>query len=417
MTTRDRASSSSPVRPAPLPVKRLLVVSSAMHYDRGGTFLSYGPYTREIDIWADLFEEVVIAAPCRTDAPPADCIPFTRTNIVVRPQREVGGNGLREKIALVAGVPAMALGLAKEMRRADAIHVRCPGNLGGVAAVVAPLFSKRLVAKYAGQWNDHPGENPASRWQRRVLSSRWWRGPVTVYGDWPNQPPHVVSFFTSMMTGAQVDRARQAAATRALGSPLRVLFCGSLQARKRVDALIDAVKALVTTGFGVELTIVGDGEEREALRARAGDLVDRGIIRFVGALPFDESLRWYERADCLVLPSRNSEGWPKVIAEAMCHGLVCVGVAHGHVPSMLAGRGIVVETGSASELADALRSVASDPARYQRLSTAASAWACQFSLETLQQAIRALLVERWDLPGGPAPSASANLAAAGHHGR
>jgi hypothetical protein len=46
------------------------------------------------------------------------------------------------------------------MRSADAIHVRCPGNLG---VLLAPLFTRRLVAKYAGQWNGHHGERFALR--------------------------------------------------------------------------------------------------------------------------------------------------------------------------------------------------------------------------------------------------------------
>src|SRR5262249_28087626 len=58
--------------PARLDVGRLLVISSATHYAKNGTLAAYGPYSREIDIWADLVEEVVIAAPCVQADPPAD---------------------------------------------------------------------------------------------------------------------------------------------------------------------------------------------------------------------------------------------------------------------------------------------------------------------------------------------------------
>src|SRR5438874_10710117 len=177
---------------APRAIGKLVVVSHVVHYRVGETLFAYGPYAREIDIWADLFPEVVIAAPCRREVPPADCLPFTRRNIAVAAQREEGGDTVRAKLAQILALPALTLGLARVLRDADAVHVRCPGNLGLIGAVIAPLFSRRLVAKYAGQWDGYRGEPLAVRLQRWLLSSRWWRGPVTVYGRWPNQPRHVV---------------------------------------------------------------------------------------------------------------------------------------------------------------------------------------------------------------------------------
>jgi glycosyltransferase involved in cell wall biosynthesis len=185
-----------------------------------------------------------------------------------------------------------------------------------------------------------------------------------------------------------------------------VLFSGTLQTRKRVDALIDAVRLLDQQGVALEVAIVGDGPEREALRTRAGDLVDRGVVRFVGALPYDASLQWFEWAHALVLPSRHSEGWPKVIAEGMCYGLVCVGVAHGQVPEMLAGRGILLDTGSPEEIAGALRGIVAAPDRYEGMMRAASEWARQFSLDGLRDAIAELLAGRWKLPQRAAPAAA-----------
>ena len=379
--------------------KRLLVVSHVVHFEHAGQLSAYGPYAREIDIWADLFESVTIAAPLRRAMPPGDCLPFTRRNISIDAQREAGGDGLRAKVGLVAAVPSLVVGLVRSMRKADAIHVRCPGNLGLLGAALAPMFSKYLVAKYAGQWNGYQGESLPTRLQRRLLMSSWWRGPVTVYGEWPNQPPHIIPFFTSMMTNEQVQHAVNVAATKRIDTPLRVLFSGALEARKRVDALIDAVRILADGQVPVELAVVGDGRERDALRQRAGDLVPRGIVRFIGALPYDDSLRWFEWAHCLVLPSRHSEGWPKVIAEGMCYGNVCIGVAHGQVPSMLSGRGILLPTGSHREIAEALRDVATAPGRYQPVMQAASEWARQFSLDGLRSALASLLARQWNLSG------------------
>jgi glycosyltransferase involved in cell wall biosynthesis len=121
------------------------------------------------------------------------------------------------------------------------------------------------------------------------------------------------------------------------------------------------------------------------------------IVRFVDGLPFEESLKWYEWADCLVLPSRHSEGWPKVVAEGMSYGLVCMAVDHGQVPEMLRGRGILLPTGSAEEIAMALLHLARDPACFKPLTKSAAEWATKYSLEGLRDALVDLLVARWGL--------------------
>lgn len=383
-------------------VNRLLIVSHVTHYRDAGKLYAYGPYSREIDIWADLFAEVVIAAPCRDAVPPGDSLPFTRSNISIVDQLETGGESLSAKLRQVVMLPSLVRGLVRVMKDADAIHVRCPGNLGLLGTLLAPMFSSYLVAKYAGQWNGYHGEPWTVGLQRKVLSSRWWTGPVTVYGHWPNQPAQIVSFFTSMMTNAQLDHAERVAAEKRITAPLRVLFSGTLTARKRVSALLAAVDLASKAGVTLEVAILGDGPDRRDLEIQTAASGLGGCVRFIGALPFDRAMEWYEWAHCLVLPSKHSEGWPKVIAEGMAHGLICVGVRHGQLPRMLEGRGILTETGSPAEIAEALATIAANPEAYTAMSHSASVWARQFSLETLRDALRDLLAERWDVLLRPA---------------
>ena len=76
----------------------LVIVSHVIHYEHEGRLYAYGPYAREIDIWADLFPVVAIAAPLRRQVPPQDCVPFGRANIEVIPQLETGGDDLSAKL-------------------------------------------------------------------------------------------------------------------------------------------------------------------------------------------------------------------------------------------------------------------------------------------------------------------------------
>ncbi len=373
---------------------RLLIVSHVIHYRHAGRLFAYGPYAREIDLWAELFPEVVIASPCRNEAPPGDCLPFERPNISIDPQIEAGGAGLGAKLRLAASVPAMAFGLARAMRQADAIHVRCPGNLGLVGAALAPRFSRRTVAKYAAQWHGGTGIPLSARLQRALLASRWWNGPVTVYGSWPGYRRHVVPFFTSLLTSGQIARARLAASRERSGPVLEVLFTGRLSKAKNVDVLLEAIARLRGEGREICARIIGSGPERGNLERLAASLGIAGFVRFTGGLPFEQVIPYLEAADVLVLAS-ETEGWPKSIAEAMAFGLIAIGSNTGFVPQMLEGRGFTVPPGDAAALSAVLRCIAVSPDRLKEMRLRAAAWAQRYSLEGLKNAIAALLDEWW----------------------
>ena len=387
----------------PLTKMRLVVTSHVVHYRYQGQLFAYGPYAREIDLWADLFGEIAIASPCQDKKPPGDCRAFTHCNISIETQRMAGGETLVAKLGLAISAPAMIFSLARAMWRADAIHVRCPGNLGLLGVILAPLFSRRLVAKYAAQWNPAVNEPWSARLQKYLLRSRWWRGPVTVYGKWPGQPRHVIPFFTSLLTKDQMSRAQRASLRLRDGKPLRVLYTGRLSKSKNVDILIRATAQARSAGCNIALAIVGEGPERPFLESLAGELGLSSCVEFTGGISFESVLDHLEGSDVLVLTS-ETEGWPKSIAEGMAFGLVCIGSNRGFVPEMLAeGRGLVADPASLATLTAHLTNVARQPEQYVEMRRRAADWAQKYSIEGLREAIHNLLLEHWDMD---APSAA-----------
>jgi glycosyltransferase involved in cell wall biosynthesis len=356
---------------------------------------AYGPYVREIDIWADLFPELMIAAPLRKQRPPTDCQAFRGRNIKVKPRGEWGGVGTVAKLWAAARLPLTAVELWRALQYVDAIHVRCPGNLGLVGAFIAPIVSNRIVAKYAGQWSDYPAERSTFRLQKWVLRSRWWRGPVTVDGPAGGTRKHVIPFFTSVMDSSHRDRAQKASARRSTCDPLHMVFVGRLSTAKNVDVLLDAVATARSKGIGVKCTIVGDGPEKTRLERHAATLGISDVTFFAGGLSFDSVMAAYEEADVAVLASQT-EGWPKEIAEAMAFGLVCIGSDCGLVSWMLGkGRGVLVPPRDAMRLADAIGGVAHAPAEHLQMGRRATLWARRYSIEGLRSALAELLAEQW----------------------
>lgn len=44
---------------------RMGVVTNVVHYAYADGLYAYGPYARELDVWAALFEKIVVLGPCR----------------------------------------------------------------------------------------------------------------------------------------------------------------------------------------------------------------------------------------------------------------------------------------------------------------------------------------------------------------
>ena len=391
---------------------KLGVATICSHVYHDNQWWSYEPYVLEMNVWSELFDELVMVAPLEQGPPPQFWAPYRHSEkISVIPFRQDMGRGLEQATTSFTEVPRMLGALLKAVRQTDAFHLRSPSSIALLASLVLPLLQARLCAKYAGQWCAYPGEPRSYRWQRALLRSPWWRSLVTVYGEWPDQPAHVVPLFTSVLNQQQLTKARRAAQQKAqqglASNGLRLLYTGRLSAAKNVDITIEAVAQLQARGHHVSLDVVGDGAERDALRMRAFELGLQDRIRFAGSVEFERVLDFYERADVLVLAS-ETEGWPKAIAEAMAFGLVCIGSNRGLVPWMLGERrGLVVPPRDVMALTETLAPIATTPDSYLEMGQRAAAWSANYSLEGLREALRELLSARWKLSpealASPAP--------------
>ena len=364
-----------------------------------GRWWSYEPFVLEMNVWGQLFDELIMIAPVEQGPAPAFWAPYDdSTNVSLVPYRRDKGRGLKQSRSSVLEVPTMVYSIVKAVRRAQAVHVRCPGSIGLVSALLVPLLGRRMCAKYAGQWGRYPGEARSVRLQRAILRSAWWRGPVTVYGRNPTDPEKIVSFFTSSLSPDNLARAKAAAAKKTKQNALRVLYVGRLSAAKNTELLVSAVALLRSRQVPIECLIVGDGPERQALETQVSRENLSMSITFTGGRAFSEVLSCYEKADVLVLMSQT-EGWPKVIAEAMAFGLVCIASEQGVIPEMLGnGRGIVIPPGSVEALADALQEISARPEEFESMRLRAALWAGQYSLENLRDALKDLLSSYWGMP-------------------
>ncbi len=122
---------------------------------------------------------------------------------------------------------------------------------------------------------------------------------------------------------------------------------------KGQDVLIRAVSECRDRGMAVNVTFVGDGQQKGTLLGLAQELGVSQQVKITGALGGPGQVRDYlRRSDVFVLPSR-AEGIPRALLEAMAAALPAVGSSVGAMPDLLEPRWIV-KPGSVEDLRDKL---------------------------------------------------------------
>lgn len=371
------------------------MVSHTPHHRDGDHFVGWGPTVREIDQLATLFAEIVHVVPVHAGAAPPSELAYRAGNVRIIAVPPAGGESLSSKLDVLRALPRYAAVIWRELGRCDVAHVRCPSNIGLVAALLLVVRRRPPVRwiKYAGNWRPKSRESWSYRLQRWILDRGLTRSRVTVNGQWPNQPGHVHSFFNPGLTDGEFREGAAVAATKRLAEPLRLLFVGRVDADKGCGRAIEIVAALKARGLRATLDVVGDGPDRGGFetQARTAGMADE--ITFRGWLARPSLAEFYSRAHILLLPSSSSEGWPKVLSEGMAYGVVPVTSNVSSIPQLIAAfrAGRALEARDIGAFVDALAGYVRDPDLWKTESRHAADAARAFTYETYLCAVRGLL--------------------------
>jgi glycosyltransferase involved in cell wall biosynthesis len=385
-------------------MRRLAIISDAHHYRDGeGRLCTLTPLARQFEKWAEMFEEVIVCAPLLPGPPTAMHGPYRAANISLEPIPVAGGNTLRAKLSLAAKLASWRRALRRVLARTDAVHIRCPNNVSILGLLLLSRSHHLRQAVYTGNWEGYPGEPRTYRWQRWFLRNRF-RGPVAVYGEWPGQPAHIVPTFSPVFSRAEWDaeaeqvRARirrlQGAAT--LPAPVRLVSVGTLDRNKNHSVAIRAVALLRDAGMHAELDILGEGDQRPSLESLVRELGVGDRVRLRGKQAHDQVREFYRGADFAVQPSLT-EGFSKVVVEAMLHGAVPLlsdlPVNRQTVDGGRRGRSF--PPGDPQALARHLLELGESPAQVVRMVDESRRYALELTLDAWKEHLQGMLRRHW----------------------
>jgi glycosyltransferase involved in cell wall biosynthesis len=138
-----------------------------------------------------------------------------------------------------------------------------------------------------------------------------------------------------------------------------IVYVGEFRHIKGADLLIDAVARLRADGRPVTLTLAGDGEELQALKAQVQRLGLTEAVRFIGHV---KARYGFSKGTLLVVPSRG-DSMPYVVIEAAAAGIPMVAANVGGIPEIFGSHtDALFAPNLAGAMADAIETALEDPA-------------------------------------------------------
>jgi glycosyltransferase involved in cell wall biosynthesis len=136
-----------------------------------------------------------------------------------------------------------------------------------------------------------------------------------------------------------------------------IAYVGEFRRIKGADILIDALARLHARGRPLTLTLGGDGEETEQLKAQVKTLGLTSSVRFIGHVKAREG---FAKGRLLVIPSRG-DSMPYVAIEAGAAGVPMIAADVGGIPEIFGPhRDALFAPNNADALADAIETALGD---------------------------------------------------------
>lgn len=372
---------------------RLLVISSAPIVQKDNQDHLYAPYEKEMQLWAKYADTIQFCCPIWREDKKLLIAPISFKVDMIVALQEFDITSFSNKLKAISLAFVALVKIFKAMKQADHIHLRCPGNIALLACLVQILFpNKQKTAKYAGNWDPKSQQPWSYRLQKWILSNTFLTRnmQVLVYGEWEGSTNNVKSFFTATYSEEEVQKSTSE--IRSLSDEvIRFLFVGTLSKGKQPLYVIQLVEELYKRGEKVILELYGEGVLRKDLEHYIAQNNLETIVALKGNQSKETVLKGYQNSHFLILPSK-SEGWPKVVAEAMFWGCVPIASPVSCVSFMMGNgsRGIILKEQLHNDVSQ-IRNVLNNQEDYKKMALDGQTWSRQFTTDKFETEISKLL--------------------------
>ena len=377
---------------------RLAVIShkECVHDSAEGRYFTDGGFPMQIRAISELFSGTRVVVPCTSEGNLAGMIPLDGQDLSVVPLEKLAGKDLQRKLRFPVWLFRNCRTIWAEVRKADAVHTPIPGDVGTIGLIFALIQRKPLFVRHCGNWM-----------LQTTLAERFWkwcmeqfaggRNVMLATGGSDHAPslknPRVRWIFSTSLRSDQL----QNLAPKILPNdrPIRLIIACRQEQRKGTDVVLRSL-TLIRQSVDVELSVVGGGSLLPKLKSLASELGVADSVKFHGKVGQADVVKLLSEADIFCYPTSASEGFPKVVVEALATGLPVITTRVSVLPQLMReGCGVLIEPDPA-QLADAVIKLCGDQVAYEEMSAAALTVASRFTLEKWKDCIAENLSEAWN---------------------
>ncbi|MCX6351412.1 MAG: glycosyltransferase [Bacteroidetes bacterium] len=347
---------------------------------------------------SEIFEQTLLVLPLHQAPNQNGEIPINGHNITIKTVNDIKGRMLSRKIRYPFWLLKNIFLFIGEIRKADAVHVPIPSDMGTIPMVLAHIMGKPLFVRHCGNW-----------FIQKTKTEKFWHWFMERYAGGRNlflatggakeapssKNPNIKWIFSTSMQNHEIEKLKGKSHAIDKKEPRIVIAC-RLEENKGAGRVLDAVSLLVNDYPNIIFDVAGEGSFLPDLKHRAKEYgIEKNVI-FHHKINHDQVIELMQKADIFCFPTRASEGFPKVALEAMACGLPVVANPVSVLPQLLEnGGGILLANDDKQTIADALKSIIENSELFKEMQLKAQQTVENFSLENWGLTIKTYLKESW----------------------
>jgi glycosyltransferase involved in cell wall biosynthesis len=355
-----------------------------------------GGFPFQMNAISQIFDRTSVIVPVRESAGKSASQPLAGHNLRIVPLSVPAGKGLRRKLSILPWLARNAPVLLREIRRADAVHAPIPGDIGTFGMVAAFLLRKPLFVRHCGNWLQ-PRTSAEHFWRWFMERFAGGQNIMLATGGAKEKPSatnaNVEWIFSSSLWRSDLESSRPR--KRSSTDPVRLTIVCRQEKLKGTGQVIRSLPLILQSFPGTRLDVVGEGYDLDSFKALAAEIGVADSVTFHGGLAHQGVLDVLATSTLFCYPTAASEGFPKVVLEALGSGLPVVTTRVSVLPALLAsGCGVLLDETTPDAIARGVRECL-DPARYAVMSRQALQTAGRYSLEDWRDRIAERLRGAW----------------------
>lgn len=377
----------------------LAVISHKLCWPSSGSPTGYatdGGFPFQIEAISELFDKTAVVIPCEA-AYSAGLSPLKGREMTVVALSAPSGRGLMRKLRFPFWLINNGRMIWREVRSADAVHTPIPGDVGTIGMLFALLQRKPIFVRHCGNWL-----------VQRTFAERCWKRSMEFFGggrnvmfatgggtDSPSETnPSVKWIFSTSLRRAQMDGVQPKELLD--NGKVRLVIACRQETRKGTDVVIDSLPAILEVFPDATLDVIGDGSMLPELKQRSSKLGVDGSIIFHGKLEHQVVLKLFGEGHLFCYPTSASEGFPKVVLEALASGMPVITTRVSVLPQLIGnGGGVLLDSALPEELSTAVINCCSDNNHYREMSKRVIELSKQYCLEDWRDLIGQTLCDAW----------------------